>query len=432
MDILLLFVSLIALIILDIPMAFSIGLSSILYIFVTDLRPLMIAPQRMLAGMDHFALLAITLFLLAGNMMEQFGISKRLVKLGMVFFGRSPSSVGIIAVVCCAIFAALTGSGPATVAAIGAIMYPLMIDCGYNNMKAAGLLAMSGSLGPVIPPSIPMIVYGSTMSVSIPKMFMAAIVPGLMLAAGFIITNLIINRKKRRNSVMTEDAPAAKTNVREKLLAIWQTLGALGMPVVVLGGIYAGIFTPTEAAAISVVYSMILGLFYRELAVKKIKILLFKTVETSAKIVFIIAVATLFVWILASTRIPVKLVEAIVPIIHSKYIYILILSLILFIVGCLMDTSPSIVILAPVLSPIGEALGMDPLHLSMVFCINLIIGYATPPFGMNLFTAVSITQLDFIKVVRGTIPFLVSAIVVYFIIAFVPQLSLFLPNMIFG
>ncbi|NMA72680.1 MAG: TRAP transporter large permease subunit, partial [Bacteroidales bacterium] len=331
MEAFILFGSLLTLIILGVPIAFSIGLSGAFFLLVTQMRPLILVAQRLMVGMDSFALLAIPLFTLAGYIMEEAGLSKRLVDWAQSIFGWFPGSMGIITIISCTVFAALTGSGPATVAAIGSIMIPAMVSSGYKKEDAAGLLAAGGALGPIIPPSISMIVYGTTMGVSVPDMFLAGIVPGLMLALGYIATNTIyaIKNNIKRNE--------EKYSAKECLKFTWKALGVLMLPVIVLGGIYGGIFTPTEAASICVVYSVILGLIYKELNWKKLIIAMRKTVETSAMVVFIVGMSGLLGWVLASAKIPTMIANAVIPLFSNKYIYMLILMLLLFVVGCLME-----------------------------------------------------------------------------------------------
>lgn len=420
----LLFGPFLLLIILGVPIAFSIGLSGSLFLAVTEMRPLILVAQRLTVGMDSFALLAIPLFTLAGYLMEEGGLSKRLVNWAQAMFGWFPGSMGTITVICCAIFAALTGSGPATVAAIGAIMFPAMISSGYSKRTAAGILAAGGVLGPIIPPSISMIVYGSTMNVPVPDMFLAGIIPGILIATAFIILNTV---QAVKNKIKRDET---KYTVKERLLLTWKALGVLMLPVIVLGGIYGGIFTPTEAAAISVVYSISLGLIYRELTIRKLISTMKKTIETSAMVVFIVGISNLLGWILAAAKIPAMIATAVIPMFANKYIYMLVLMLLLLIVGCLMEILAAILVLAPILVPIGIQMGWDPLHLGVIFCVNLIIGYITPPFGVNLFTASSTTGVPFAELIKGVFPYIVVAIAMVLLLAFVPDIILFLPRIV--
>lgn len=421
---LLLFGLMFALMLAGIPIAFSIALATAGFLVFTDSGSLLLLAQRFFLGMDSFVLLAVPLFVMTGFLMDQCGLSKRLIDWVECIFGRIRGSVGVVTIVSCAIFAALVGSGPATIAAIGALMIPALRQSGYREETSAGLVAAGGALGPIIPPSVGMIVYGSTMNLSIPKMFMSAIIPGLMMVFGLIFVNMLI--VKKQNIPPSEK----KFTAKEKLIRTWRALPALLLPLIILGGIYGGIFTPTEAAVVSVVYGMLVGFCLKELSLKKLGKTMVSTIETSAMITLILGVSNLFGWILAYAKIPQALAELVIPIVRTKFIYLIVLCLLMLIVGALMETLTSIVILAPILAPIGIELGIDPLIVGMVFCLSLIIGVVTPPFGVNLFTVASTTGLSFRRVVSGAAPFIISLIIVVFIIAIFPQILMFLPNML--
>ncbi len=421
---LLLFGLMFALMLAGIPIAFSIALATAGFLVFTDSGSLLLLAQRFFLGMDSFVLLAVPLFVMTGFLMDQCGLSKRLIDWVECIFGRIRGSVGVVTIVSCAIFAALVGSGPATIAAIGALMIPALRQSGYREETSAGLVAAGGALGPIIPPSVGMIVYGSTMNLSIPKMFMSAIIPGLMMVFGLIFVNMLI--VKKQNIPPSEK----KFTAKEKLIRTWRALPALLLPLIILGGIYGGIFTPTEAAVVSVVYGMLVGFCLKELSLKKLGKTMVSTIETSAMITLILGVSNLFGWILAYAKIPQALAELVIPIVRTKFIYLIVLCLLMLIVGALMETLTSIVILAPILAPIGIELGIDPLIVGMVFCLSLIIGVVTPPFGVNLFTVASTTGLSFRRVVSGAAPFIISLIIVVFIIAIFPQILMFLPNLL--
>ena len=390
-----------------VPIAFSIGISSSVFLMVTQMKPLILIAQRTVLGTDSFPLLAIPLFTLGGYLMESSGLSKRLVGCIEKLLGGAPGSVGTVTIVCCTIFAALTGSGPATVAAIGAIMLPAMLKNGYSKSETGGILAAAGSLGPVIPPSICMIVYGSTMNVSIPEMFVAAIVPGLLLAASFVAVNLVMNRNKKAVPVLL-------------------------LPVIILGGIYTGIFTPTEAAVTCVIYSLVLGIAYREMKFSDLISAMKKTIVTSGMVMFIMAMSANFGWILSAAKIPTTVANALVPYLGNRFVFTVLLLILLFIAGCFMEVLALVVILAPILIPIGVQLGMDPLHLGVTFCIALVMGLITPPFGMNLFTAAAVCDTTFVEIVKGALPYICVALIMISLFAFVPQITLFLPGLMAG
>jgi C4-dicarboxylate transporter DctM subunit len=390
---------------------------------VTGMRPMVVLPQRLFVGLDVYVMLAIPLFTFAGYLMEQGGLSARLVAAVETVFGRVRGSAGTITIVCCAIFAALTGSGPATVAAIGAVMLPALLHSGYSKGTAAGMLAAGGALGPIIPPSIVMIVYGSTMNISIADMFVGGILPGILIAMLYIIVNQVIVWRKNI------DTEKKVFTFGEMASAIFKAIPVLMLPVIVLGGIYGGIFTPTEAATVCVVYSILLGAGYRTLNFGTLLTAMKKTVITASTVAVIVGISNAFCWLLAAAKIPQEFTNVVVPMIGSQTVYLFVLVGILLVVGCVMDALPSVIILAPLLVPVGMELGLDPLYLGVLFCIVLIVGLITPPFGINLFTAVATTNTPFAEVTRGAIPFIVVSVLACFIFAFFPNIILFLPNL---
>lgn len=418
-----LIVALLVLMAIGVPVFFCISLSSALMFMVTGLRSLNAIAQRAVNGMDSFVLLAVPLFTLAGYIMESGGLSKRLVDWVEKIFGRVTGAAGMITIVCCAVFAALTGSGPATVAAIGAIMYPALQRAGYKKSTSAGMLAAGGALGPIIPPSVAMIVYGSTMGVSIPDMFIGGVIPGIIIAILFCILNYFIAKKE---GVKKQEV---RYSWKEILRATITALPVLLMPVVVLGGIYGGIFTPTEAATVCVLYALTLSFAYRELSLKKLWQTIQRTVVSSATIALVIGISSVFGLALASANIPTQIANALVPVLHNKTIYLIALIAFLSLVGTLMETLAAIVIIAPILTPIGIKLGCDPLHLGVLFCIVLVIGFITPPFGVNLFTAVSTTETPYADVVKGVWPFIIVGMLAVILFAFVPEIITFLPGL---
>lgn len=414
------FAILFALIFFGVPIAYSIELSVLGFLLITHLKPFILVPQKMEIGMDTFVYLAIPLFTFAGYLMEQGGLSDRLVDCVEKLFGWIPGSMGTITIICCLFFAALTGSGPATVAAIGALMVPTMIQNGYEKHEAAGLLAAGGALGPIIPPSIAMIVYATTMSLSVPEMFKAALVPGIVLGLLFIVTNTILFLRK---GIKQE---REHYTAKELLVSLWRGLGVILLPVIVLGGIYGGIFTATEAATVAALYSLVLGLAYRQLTVAKLIAAMKKTVTTSAMVVFIVSASNIFGTVLTAANIPATIANAVTPMLGNKVSYLLLLVVLLLLVGCVMETVSSIVILAPILIPIGVELGLQPMHLGILFSCTLIVGFITPPFGLNLFTSAATSGVSFSEVVKGVAPYLIAALIFVLLIAFVPQISLFL------
>jgi C4-dicarboxylate transporter DctM subunit len=423
----LVFIVLFALMLIGVPVAFAIMSAGISYLAITNTNIAVLA-QRMVFGMNSFTLLAVPLFILVGNLMDFGGISRRLTDWAKSLLGWLPGGLGVVTVFSCAIFAALTGSGPATVAAIGSIMLPAMTKAGYSKQTSAGLVAAAGALGPIIPPSIPMIIYGVTMNLSIPAMFVAGIIPGLVIAGALSLVNIIF---AYRNPEVLSSAKTIHFNAKECFKMFWKSLGALGLPVLILGGIYGGIFTPTESAAIGIVYALILGFALGELKVKDLPRILISSLKTSTMVNFIIAAASLFSWVVSKSQVGVVISKGFINMVGGNTeLYLFTIVVILLIVGCLMDNIAATLIIAPILIPVGITLGCNKLHLGMLFSICLVVGFVTPPFGYNLFTAISISGLNFKQIVKGSLPFLVTEIVLLFVFAYVPQLITFLPALL--
>lgn len=417
-----------ALLAFGVPVAFSIGLSSMFFLLVTGLKPMVVVAQSSVNGVDSFTMLAIPMFTLAGYLMESSGMSKRLVNCMEKLLGSSAGGVGTVTIVCCAIFAALTGSGPATVTAIGCIMLPAMLNAGYSRGETGGMLSAAGALGPIIPPSICMIVYGSTMGVAVPDLFIAAVIPGILLAVAMIIANSVMSR--RRFKKITGTAGKKQYTSKEILGAAIQALPTLFLPVIILGGIYSGIFTPTEVAVVAVFYTIFWGAIYREMKFSDIVRSLKRTVASTGMVMFIMAMAAIFTFLLSTARIPTMIAESITPYLSNRYIFMVLMLVLLMVAGCIMEVLSLVVILAPIIIPIGLQLGIDPIHLGVTFCITLVVGLATPPFGMNLFTASAVCEVPFIEVVKGVWPYLIAMGITIVLIAFIPGLSLLLPSVL--
>lgn len=412
-----------------VPVAFSIGLSGMFFLLVTGLKPMVIVAQSSVNGVDSFTMLAIPMFTLAGYLMESSGMSKRLVNCMEKLLGGSVGGVGTVTIVCCAIFAALTGSGPATVTAIGCIMLPAMLNAGYTRGETGAMLSAAGALGPIIPPSICMIVYGSTMSVAVPELFMAAVLPGILLAAAMVVVNMVLSRQKFRKTISKTEKRKDYTK-KEIVQAVLEALPTLFLPVIILGGIYSGIFTPTEVAVVAVFYTMLWGAIYREMHIKDVILSLKRTVSTTGMVMFIMAMAAIFTFLLSTARIPTAIARTIVPYLNNRYVFMVLMIILLLVAGCIMEVLSLVVILAPIIVPIGVQLGIDPIHLGVTFCITLVIGLATPPFGMNLFTACAVCDTPFVDIVKGVWPYLVGMIITIVLIAFIPQISLLLPGIL--
>lgn len=422
----LLFVLLFGFLLTGIPVAVAIELANIAFLGVTDMQPLFILPQRIFVGANSFTLLAIPMFVLCGYVMEYSGLSQNLIDFVSSIFGNIRGSMGIITIISCAIFAALTGSGPATVVAIGAIMYPALKKSGYTGGQAAGLIACGGALGPTIPPSTGLVLYGATMGVSITKLFSAILVPGILVVIAYCVTNIIVTA---RNPAIQR---VGRTfTFKEFVRYTIQAIPVLLLPVIILGGIYGSVFTPTEAGCVGCIYAFVIGFVRRSLTWEKVKAMLIRTVEASGACVAIVAMSNLFSYILSLSNIPSIISEAVVSVVHNPQIYLLILFIIMIIAGCTMDGIIIICVMAPILIPIGLRMGLNELHLAMAFNLTLMCGLVTPPFGVNLFVASSSTGENFTDVLKGAVPFIVSAMVVALLVTFIPQLSTWLPSLMY-
>lgn len=416
---LLLFGTFIALLAAAVPVAISLGLASALALLYSGKVSSSFIAQGLVTSIDSFPLMAVPFFILAGDLMGHGGLSRRLLNVGAVFFGRYTGGLAIIAVVTCMFFAAISGSGPATVAAIGGIMLPAMNKAGYDKGWSVGLIASAGSIGIIIPPSIPMIIYAVSANVSITQMFIAGIIPGLLVGFGLIAVAWFSARKRGYTG---EDR---RYTGREVLATIWDAKWALLVPIIILGGIYGGIFTPTEAAAVGVIYGFVVGVFvHRELNWKDLYRVIAESALTSATVIVIVGTATIFGRVLTIERIPVMIAEAMVSLTDSHILILLLINVLLLFVGMFMETLAAIIILTPILLPVVMAVGVDPVHFGIVVIVNLAIGMVTPPVGVNLFVGARIGNTTLEKAAGGALIFIASMLIVLLLITYVPPLSL--------
>lgn len=412
-----LFISLAIFIFLNIPISVSLGLSSALTLMATG-SPLGVIPSMMQATVQKFSLLTIPLFVLAGVLMDKGGISKRLINLADSMMGPVHGGLGYVAVICALFFAAISGSGTATVAAMGSILIPAMVKQGYDTGFSSALSAISGSLGTVIPPSITFIIYGMITGESISDLFLSGIVPGLIFAAMLCITVYIYSKKNGWKG----DKPKASS--KEIMKIFWGTLPGFLSPVIVLGGIYSGYFTPTEAAAVAVIYSYIVGKFvYKELTFEALKETLFSTAKTTGIILLIIMNAGIFSWILTQQGIATQLTELAIGFTDNKYVMLVIINIVFLLAGCVMDNTSALYIIVPIILPIARALDINLIHLGVILVLNLSIGQVTPPVGPNLYVAADIGKVKFEDICRKMVPLLLMSLVALFIITFVPWLT---------
>ena len=418
-----LLISFVILLFTRVPIIIALGGSTLLTFLLTEPRDLIVIPQIIFAANDSFVLLAIPFFILAGNIMEEGGISSRLVSLFEKLVGFLPGGLAVVAVVSCTFFGAISGSAPATVAAIGMILIPFMATKGYQKEWSASLVATSGTLGIILPPSIPMILYGSLSSTSIAALFMAGVLPGLFISALLIIFSMIVCYRRGIHGI---GMASIKEIRRSFVSAIW----GLIMPIIILGGIYSGKFTPTEAAAVSVVYGLLVGLFiYRELDFRKIPRILLSSAETSATIMLIITTAAAFATILTRNNIPSLITNQIIEFSTSPAMFLFLFSVFMIILGIFMSVTPALIILTPMLMPVVHALGISPVHFGIVFIILMAIGTITPPFGIDLLVSCGIAKVSVDKVSKQIWTFVLVYLVATFVIVAFPGLSTWLPSL---
>ena len=419
------FIALIVSLVLTVPIGFSLGIASLAYIFATDQLTLGFVARNMVTGTDSFPIMAIPFFVFAGELMGGGGISKRLLDVANVFFGRIRGGLAIVTVVVCMFFAAISGSGPATVAAVGGMVVPTMLEKGYDKKFVLALIAAAGSIGVIIPPSIPMVVYSVTVNSSVSSLFLAGFIPGILIGLVLIVYSYVYARKAGYKG------DTEPFSIGRALREVWRGKWALLSPVIILGGIYGGIFTPTEAAAVSVIYSLIIGLFvHKELNFKQMLDVTKRSCETTATILVVIGCATGFSKVLTLGRIPTTVATLLTTMTDSKVLILLLINLLLLLVGCFMETVCAIMILAPILFPVVTALGVDPIHFGIIMVTNLAIGFITPPLGVNLFVASRVGETTLDVVIRGIVPFLVLMIATLMLITYVPAISMFLPNLL--
>ena len=413
-----LFGSLAIFILMNIPISVSLGLSSAIVLLHVGM-PVTAVPSIMQATVQKFSLLTIPLFVLAGVIMDKGGISRLLIAMANSFVGPVRGGLGYVAVLTAMFFAAISGSGTATVAAIGSILIPSMIRQGYDPGYTSALSAISGSLGTVIPPSITLLIYGMITGESISDLFLAGIIPGMVFGGCLCISVFIQSHKHNWKS---DDV---KADLKGKLLAVRKAFWGLLSPIIVLGGIYSGFFTPTEAAAVAVIYSFIVGVFiYKELTLEKFRETLFETAKTTGIILLIIMNAGIFAWVLTQQGIASDLTEMALDLTRNKYLMLLLINVIFLIAGCVMDNTSALFILVPILMPIAQALGIDMIHLGVVIILNLSIGQVTPPVGPNLYVAADIGRVTFENICKKMVPLMIMAIVSLLLITFVPWFSL--------
>ncbi|GGY02756.1 ABC transporter permease [Litchfieldella qijiaojingensis] len=425
MEVTLLFSVFLVLLLVGVPIAFSLGIASLVYLLVEGIS-LTIVPQRMYAGIDTFVLLCIPGFVLAGNLMNVGNITEHIVRFCNALMGHIRGGLGLANVGGSMIFGGISGTAVADAASIGSVMIPGMAKSGYDKPFAAAVTAASSTIGPIIPPSVPMIIAGSLTGVSVGRMFLAGAVPGLLLGVAMMITVYVL--AVRRGYPKESRVPFLQL-LREGRTAFW----ALLMTAIILYGIIGGFFTPTEASIVASLYALVVGMYiYKGLSWRKLPAILTDTVLTSSALLLLVGLANLFGWILTSQQIPQMVAGAILTISENPIVVILILNLILLFVGTFMETIAALIILFPALLGVATGVGMDPVHFAVMAVLNLMIGLTTPPVGVCLFVVSGIGNLPMLRVAYAILPFLICNIAVLLLVAYVPAISLWLPNLIMG
>lgn len=406
------------------PIAVCLGASSVIAMLMQGAgRPLDTVmsslPMIVSSSTSKFVLLAIPFFIFAGNIMEKAGISGKLIALAESCVGHIRGGLAMVCVIVSCFFAAISGSGPATVAALGVIVVPAMIKSGYKPAFSAALMAAAGAIGVIIPPSITFVVYGSIADASIGQLFLAGLVPGLIMGVALLIVALIIGRKMNLKS-------KSKASSAERWKAFREAFWGLLMPVIILGGIYGGIFTPTEAAAVSVIYGLFVGIFiYKQIKIKEFYQILIDTASTTATVMFITAAASLFAYVLTRARLDVAISSGLESMTGgSVIVFFIIVNIILLIAGCFLDSTSALYIFTPLFVPVAQALGVDLIHLGVVMIVNLAIGLFTPPVGVNLYVACGVGNVNLKQISKAVISLILAAIIVLLLVTYIPKISL--------
>lgn len=418
-----LFISLFGLMILGVPLYVCLAGSTLFSFAAFTSMPVIGVAQKMFAGIDKFSLLAIPFFVLAANAMERGGMARRIVNLANACVGSYRSGVALTTIVGCLFFGALCGSAPATIVALGGILYPALLEKRYDRKFSTGLLCSTASVALLIPPSLTMIVYGSVTGSSVGELFIGGFAAGILFAVPFIVYSIWY---AKRHDVVVED----KKSWQEKLKALKEAAWALGVPVIIIGGIYTGLFTPTESAAVSATYAIIVGMFvYKEISLKDLIEIGTTSAESTAQLMMLMAAAQVLSWILVVGQIPQRLSAIMLSITANKYGILFMMNIIMLIAGMFVDGSAFILILGPLFMPIAQRVGIDLVSLGIIMVANGCIGMYTPPFGLNLFIGTNVCKLKYSEVVKGIWPFIFLSLISLVIITYFPGLYMWLPHL---
>ena len=417
------FIIFLVLLLIGVPIAFSLGLSSLFYLFTNNI-PLTVISQKFYSGMDSFTLLCIPGFMLAGALMNGGGITRRILNFCNSFLGHFRGSLALVNIVASMVFAGISGTAIADVCSLGSMLIPAMVDDGYDDDFSVAVTAASSVVGPIIPPSVPMVIAGSCVSISVVKMFQAGIIPGILLGMALCIPTYIISVKR---NYPRHDRAGWKVRLETTKDAIWAML----MPVILLGGILSGVFTPTEASIVTCVYALVVGVFvYKEIQITDVPRIVWENIRACASIIVLIGLANVFAYILTAERIPQMVANSILSITDNRIVVILLINVVLLFVGMFMESLAAILITFPVLLPVATAVGMEPVHFALMAILNLMLGLTTPPVGMCVCTGAQIGKISAFKAFKATIPFLATSLIVLMLVSFIPQLTLWIPSIL--
>jgi len=420
-----LFAALFTLLVMGVPIAISLAGSCLLYVLLTGRVPDVVVMHRMINGVDSFPLLAIPFFILAGNLMNNGGITVRIFDFAKALMGWMRGGLGHVNVGASIVFSGMSGAAVADAGGLGTIEIKAMKDAGYDEEFSVGITAASSTIGPIIPPSLPMVIYGVMASVSVGQLFVAGLIPGLLMGLVLMAMITIISRRRGYTRDAVFSFPVLGHTFKRAFLSLLT-------PVIIVGGIMSGAFTPTEAAIAAVVYALVLGgVVYRSLTWRRLLKVSMETIETTAVILLIVAGASIFAWILTSNQVTQHVVTLLGPFADNPIATLIIINLVLILVGCFMETIAAITILVPVLLPVAITAGVDPVHFGVIMVLNLMIGLLTPPVGMVLYVLSRVSGISFEKCMRGTLPFLVPLVIALLLVTFIPAISLWLPTLIY-
>ncbi len=425
MDIAFLFLMLFGMLVFGVPVAIALAGASAIFIVASGTPPPMVVAHRMVNGVDSFPLLAVPFFILAGNLMNVAGITERIFNFALSLVGWMRGGLGHVNVGASVIFAGMSGAAVADAGGLGAIEIKAMRDANYDAKFSVGITAASSTIGPIIPPSLPMVIYGVVAGASIGQLFAAGFIPGMVMALSLM---LMVAWFARRRGFPRDQA----FEMRRLFVTFRHAFLSLMTPVIIVGGILSGAFTPTEAAVAACAWALVLGLIvYRTLTWRRFLRVSFDTIETTAVVLFVVGAAAIFAWILTSNRVPEQAASLLLSVSDRPWIILLLINLILLVVGCFMETVAAITILVPVLLPVAVELGVDPVHFGVIMVLNLMLGLLTPPVGMVLYVLSRVAKVPFEQCVVGTAPFLIPLLLVLLLITFVPAVTMWLPTLIY-